>query len=51
MKDELEPGSYRTRHGGSWWGGARLARAACRRANDPSCRDDSLGLRLARRCP
>lgn len=46
MKNDKSDRVYR---GGSWYGGARSsARVAYRSEFNPSCRDDSLGFRLAR---
>ena len=41
-------GTVRVLRGGSWYGPARLVRAACRNARAPSSRDSSIGFRLSR---
>ena len=43
-----EEGSRRVVRGGSWDSIAGSVRAAYRLGDDPQCRDDSLGFRLAR---
>jgi hypothetical protein len=43
-----QAGPNRANRGGSWRNDAQNARAAYRNANDPSKRNDNLGLRLSR---